>query len=107
MVLQEGHCKLPSCQGREATSELHGPATCTQGPGEDEPAQYLVPVGVHSQHAEHVEGVLAVPQATDCLWPDGAGLARVAVARGGGQLLHADHAVLEEKPPCGVSTGWS
>lgn len=29
---------------REATSELPSPGSCTQGPAEDGPAQYLVPV---------------------------------------------------------------
>lgn len=88
-------------------SELQSPGSCTQGPGEDGPAQYLVPVGVHGQHTEHVEGVLALPQAPDSLGPDGAGLARVTVARGRGELLHADHAVLEEKAARAVSRACS
>lgn len=81
-----------------------------RGPHGDRPAQYLVPVGVHGQHAEHVEGVLAVFQTTDRLRLDRVALTRIAVTRGGGQLLHADDTVLESKtarrkPPCSTSTG--
>lgn len=60
-------------QGSTAKSPGH------RGPGGDGPARYLVPVGVHGQHAEHVEGVLAICQTTNGLWLDCAALTCVAI----------------------------
>lgn len=75
-----GALQTPILQGersRHQSSTAESPGH--KGPGGDGPAWYLVPVGVHGQHAEHVEGVLAVCQTTNCLWLDCAALACIAV----------------------------
>lgn len=58
---------------------MHHTDTGHVGPGGAGLPQYLVSIGVHGQHTEHVEGVLAVCQATDHLWLDCSAFTSVTV----------------------------
>lgn len=56
---------------------------------------HLVPVTVHGQQTQQVEGMAALGEAAHGHWPNGLAVGHVAVARHHSQFLHTDDAVLE------------
>lgn len=73
--------------------------------GPPSPLWYLVPVAVHGQQAEQVEGMAALGEAAHSHGPQSPAVSDVTVPRGHRQLLHTDDAVLQGGtqpclPPC-------
>lgn len=66
--------------------------------------RHLVPIAVHGQQAEQVEGVAALGEAAHGHGPDGLAVGHITVPRHHGQFLHADDAVLEGSQTQGTLT---
>lgn len=65
---------------------------------------HLVPIAVHGQQAEQVEGMAALREAAHGHWPNGLAVSHVTVPRHHGQFLHTDDAVLEGEQTQGTLT---
>lgn len=55
---------------------------------------HLVPIAVHGQQAEQVEGMAALGEAAHGHRPNGLAVGHITVPRHHGQFLHTDDAVL-------------
>lgn len=76
----------------------------TPGPHPGSACRHLVPIAVHGQQAEQVEGMATLGEAAHSHWSNGHAVGHVTVPRRHGQFLHTDDAILEGDQTQGTFT---
>lgn len=97
---------IPTCQPRAQQLTPQSKAAGHLTPSRA--LRHLVPIAVHGQQAQKVEGMAALGEAAYSHGTEGLAVSDVTVARHHGQFLHTDDTVLERKQTQGLfANGWA